>query len=56
VKRRTLALAGLTAALFTLGTATAEAAAVGDWACVHVAGVDVGACLTNPFPALPVSR
>jgi hypothetical protein len=53
VKRRTLFVAGLTAVLFTLGTVNAEAASVRDWACVHVAGLNVGVCVTNPYPGLP---
>ena len=41
------------AVLFVLGVSDAGAASNREWACVHVDGVDVGACVSNPLAVLP---
>jgi hypothetical protein len=55
VKRpaRPLVVAGFTALLFLLGAGDAGASSARHWACVHVDGVDVGACVSNPLALLP---
>jgi len=50
--RRVLLLAALTViGVVTPGVGGHEAVAhAGDWACVSARSVDLGVCVTNPFP------